>query len=108
MSAAHTPGPWVYIDASTRAEMQYRKLCIIRGGGKQIADFSWQTPSRAFPSKEESQANARLIAAAPALLEALEEISGLSMSMFATTGSMAAEAKRIAEEAVSLAKGESA
>lgn len=104
MSASHTPGPWVYIDASTRAEMQYRKLCIIRGGGKQIADFSWQTPSLAFPSKEESQANARLIAAAPALLEALDFMVNVSRS----TPGFSPMAREQAERALSLAKGESA
>ena len=76
LKQGHTPGPWVYVDAEKEASMQFRKLCVIRGGGKEITSFSWQTPSKAFPSKEESQANARLIAAAPELLEALQGAIG--------------------------------
>lgn len=73
-----TPGPWVYIDASTSPLECFRDVCVIRGGGKQIAEFSWQTPSKAFPSKDESQANARLIAAAPDLYAALVNAAGLA------------------------------
>jgi len=66
-----TPGPWSYIDATKEACMQYAPKCVIRAGTVQIASFSWGD-SKWWPSKEESQANARLIAAAPDLLEALQ------------------------------------
>lgn len=74
MTDQHTPGPWVFVDAETKAVEGFAKQCVIRGAGKQIAAFSWQTPSKAFPSREESKANARLIAAAPDLLRAGEAL----------------------------------
>jgi hypothetical protein len=72
MSASFTPGPWAYVDATKEASMQFSPSCVIRGDGKQIAAFSWNDNSPHFPTKDESQANARLIAAAPDLLEALQ------------------------------------
>ena len=73
MIAKHTPGPWKFIDATKVAGMQFAQKCVIKAGGKQIADFSWNDSSPWFPTKGESQANARLIAASPDLLEALQE-----------------------------------
>lgn len=69
-----TPGSWLYIDATKEPSMQYAPKCVIRAGNVQVASFSWGTDSKWWPSKEESQANARLIAAAPELLEALEQL----------------------------------
>ncbi|MFK4444675.1 hypothetical protein ABH944_004821 [Caballeronia udeis] len=66
----HTSGPWAYIDATKVAAMQYAKLCVIKAGDKQIASFSWSDNSPWFPSMDEAQANGRLIAAAPDLLDA--------------------------------------
>lgn len=71
-NAKHTPGPWKYIDATKVAGMQFAPACVIQSGDKNIARFSWNDNSPWFPTKEESQANARLIAAAPELLEALK------------------------------------
>lgn len=70
----HTPGPWEYIDATKVASMQYAPACVIKSGNKQISRFSWNDDSPFFPNKEESQANARLIAAAPEMLEALKAL----------------------------------
>ena len=70
---AHTPGPWKFIDATQVAAMQYAPKCVIRAGTKQLAAFSWNDKSPHFPTKYEAQANARLIAAAPDMLEALIE-----------------------------------
>lgn len=56
-----TPVPWKYIDATKEASMQYAKTCVIRNRDKQIATFSWNDKSPHFPTKEESQSNARLI-----------------------------------------------
>lgn len=70
----HTPGPWAYIDATQVAAMGFAPKCVIKAGDKQIASFSWHTDSPWFPTKAESQANARLIAAAPDLLEALKDV----------------------------------
>lgn len=68
----HTPGPWRYIDATKEASMQYAQKFVIIAGDKQISSFSWNDSSRRFPTKDQSQANARLISAAPDLLDALE------------------------------------
>lgn len=60
----HTPGPWVYIgngDIVARSE----KYC---GGEKDIASVF-------LTRNDEDEANARLIAAAPDLLEALQFIT---------------------------------
>ena len=71
--SAHTNGPWKFIDATKVAGMQFAPKCVIKAGDKHIADFSWNDNSPWFPTKDESQANARLIACAPDLLEALQE-----------------------------------
>lgn len=70
----HTPGPWKFIDATKVAAMQFAPKCVIRAGEREIASFSWNDKSPWFPTKVESQANARLIAAAPDLLEALNRL----------------------------------
>lgn len=67
MSAAHTPGPWVivpYGDGET--------LVIHYGQSQQRVCFL-ATPSSVTDDFPRIKANARLIAAAPALFEALEE-----------------------------------
>jgi hypothetical protein len=71
-NTTHTPGPWKFIDASKVASYQYKSLCVIEAGNKQVASFSWNDNSPWFPTRIESQANARLIAAAPDLLAALK------------------------------------
>jgi hypothetical protein len=74
MSAKHTPGPWEFIDASSSYRHQLKPVCIIQSGDKQVATFSWNDNSPWFPTKEQSQANARLIAAAPELLAAIQSL----------------------------------
>lgn len=69
----HSPGPWKYIDATKVAGMKFAPACVIQAGDKQVARFSWNDNSSWFPNKEESQANAYLIAAAPDLLECANE-----------------------------------
>lgn len=73
-TAKHTPGPWDFIDATKVARMQFAPKCVIKAGDRQIADFSWHESSPWFPTKAESQANARLIAAAPELLAVAKRI----------------------------------
>ena len=66
----HTPGPWVIKDLDTIYDKRGIKLCYVNdslyttgvyGGVYNLADY-----------RDERNANARLIAAAPELLEALE------------------------------------
>jgi hypothetical protein len=67
MSAAHTPGPW----RSTGLEYEPEAGWFVReaGDGRYLAVASVHSTYREI---EEIEANARLIAAAPELLEALE------------------------------------
>ena len=58
MSTAHTPGPWVFEDE------------FVRAGDVVIADPYCEETASTRPG--EMEANARLIAAAPELLEACE------------------------------------
>ena len=61
----HTPGPW--IPARKANCTSCRHPAILRDGG-QVATATWQG------SEAATDANARLIAAAPELLEALQEM----------------------------------
>jgi hypothetical protein len=94
-NAAHTPGPWdvdnypdhvsYFSDASNRKpDYDFR------------VDFSEDMP------EEEAEANARLIAAAPDLLEALEEL--LFMTHPDTFGGSMEEARATASAAIAKAK----
>ena len=63
---AHTPGPWDWNDLSTiTANGSLGTVCIA-----EVYNPQWQH----MPPKETRKANARLIAAAPALLAAVEAI----------------------------------
>lgn len=61
MSAAHTPGPWKFYDDSNDGKTNRIEIVAI---GKTVARIYHSVPEEDLP-------NARLIAAAPELLEAL-------------------------------------
>lgn len=63
--AKHTPGPWVI-----GGQSEGGKYININGGGRIIARVMFSKPTDPFPADD---ANARLIAAAPDLLEALKK-----------------------------------
>ena len=65
MTAKHTPGPWTYSDTG----------CLV-GGPDRLRIADTYCPERAVrrPDFNECQANARLIAAAPEMLEALQTV----------------------------------
>jgi hypothetical protein len=64
--SAHTPGPWKFQANGTDTAF------LIEGDGLLVASMSWHSSFRErFPLRKESQANARLIAAAPELLAEL-------------------------------------
>ena len=96
----HTPGPWVVrtIDQSLATVETQDGRYIIGNAGQLRAD-DWKT------GHIERRANARLIAAAPELLEALQkmlpELRGLSI-----VSDTAAEMLREAEAAIAKATGE--
>jgi hypothetical protein len=59
--SAHTPGPWIHYDDSADGKTNRHE---IQARGKTIAHIYWSVP-------DQDKANARLIAAAPDLYEAL-------------------------------------
>ena len=69
MSAEHTPGPWKIEDG----EVGY---ALVSPDGTWLADIPSWTGS--VETASEASANARLIAAAPLLLEALENIVAMA------------------------------
>lgn len=63
---SHTPGPWTLLDDQTFSTL----------GDKRVAGANKISPAIVFGGLgEETEANARLIAAAPELLEALKEVT---------------------------------
>lgn len=77
MSAQHSPGPWMPARGANGASC--RHPAILCDGG-QVATATWQG------SEAATDANARLIAAAPELLEALKRLSFAAMSRDNTMG----------------------
>jgi hypothetical protein len=71
---SHTPGPWVY-DGFSPHEGWVVELPGFGSGGRNIKCEGW--------SAEEAEANARLVAAAPDLLEALRRIEMLDRRVYA-------------------------
>ena len=65
MNAKHTPGPWTLVEVNTDT---VKGAVHVYGGGAPITTDVWG------PTLAESDANARLIAAAPALLSALKAV----------------------------------
>jgi hypothetical protein len=64
----HTPGPWKAVDVTSEKTLVYRRI----DAGKKNVGFAGSYKQR---DTTEAEANARLIAAAPELLEALELIA---------------------------------
>ena len=96
MTAKHTPGPWAHHNTPT-------PFIYVNAGGLPICQI--YTSTAHGQSMGEQFANARLIAAAPELLEALQkmlpELRGLSI-----VSDTAAEMLREAEAAIAKATGE--
>lgn len=78
--SAHTPGPWVSTDMVTPRNWTDRKMigeCVL----VRTEEFAIADVRSDFCIAEEAKANARLIAAAPELLEALKAV--LSADLYA-------------------------
>lgn len=89
MPRPHTPGPWTVHPFNAH-------VCPLDDMNTPIASMLWPTVDR---SEEETFANAALIAAAPALLAALEKIANHDRDV---TGGP--EMVAIASEALALAR----
>ena len=74
--SGHTPGPWEWLEAKTAWEDPANMEFIIGGGpnNDDIAAVFHEEGATVSISREEAAANARLIAAAPSLLSALQAL----------------------------------
>lgn len=75
----HTPGPWRFLeDGDTESEHnRCRPLTVCGPGDDDLANVYSRDDATVTISREEAIANARLIAAAPDLLEAAKILVGL-------------------------------
>ena len=97
----HTPGPWSVVEHDHAICIQTESPSKTKYGASRYAAIGgFDRNDRA--QLEEARANARLIAAAPELLEALQKIAGNTYDEW-TNG---AEAARIARAAIAKATGE--
>jgi len=69
----YTPGPWVANEGSYG-----NYISITAPGGRQIAKVNWNTEAQNLKGIFDDGDNARLIAAAPELLEALRDFVDLT------------------------------
>lgn len=84
MSAGHTPGPWA-VDADPIEDQDYETLIVLPGPNGSYptwiarAEHNWKEAGARERriSWAEAQANARLIAAAPDLLAAMEGVMNI-------------------------------
>jgi hypothetical protein len=76
MATKHTPGPWVFTNMAKSGSVIDPDYEIQDSDERsQIASINWSThPDEKHISKEKARYNAKLIAAAPELLEALREL----------------------------------
>src|SRR5690606_17742348 len=96
-----TPGPWRLSSESPTIIKQCTSLIGLPDGGVLIGSACGHESSGFFPTNEQAISNARLIAAAPELLEALESVLGNCLD---SEGLAAAYAK--ARAAIAKARGE--
>lgn len=107
MSAKHTPGPWTVLMAPAGARIESEYASVVLVGCDEIGADDVERLSH------EAKANARLIAAAPELLEALKEAERLLAKAFGEPPALASytndghRAIRDARAAIAKAEGES-
>jgi hypothetical protein len=85
-TAKHTPGPWFYVNDGREIHDRITKFdehgARIGRTPNRIASIDFMPSLFEFPENEIREANARLIAAAPDLLEALLSITEAYQKMF--------------------------
>ena len=95
MKPKHTPGPWCYFDLGER-----RKFSIVHNGPICYIGDNGNGP-------DNTEANARLIAAAPELLSVVEGmLAGHELGLWQTTNGTDAEVLRNIVDAIQKAIGE--
>lgn len=102
----HTKGPWTWWSKNNGRPAKY-DLCKLHGlNGHQIFSAYGGDGCRALGRDVEAMANARLIAAAPDLLEALKSMLEGAEEMGGTTSRAAAHNAKVASARVAVAKAE--
>ena len=81
MTTKHTPGPWLLRTAPTSAGLCHIVSAADWRGAFIYGDGLRKGVDDALPKAQELAANARLIAAAPSLLEALQAIMPFTATM---------------------------
>lgn len=99
----HTPGPWVVFDSGDKPGIDQGNGVSIVQWGLESCDSGINCRSEADPqtAREERMANAHLIAAAPDLLAALEQLNSYVKSSYGVSPSTFA-----ADAEIKKAKGE--
>lgn len=106
MSAQHTPGPWTALVDQMRHGRRYgpRMALVTTNTGESVA-IDCTGSGKDF---DESAANARLIAAAPDLLEALRPFADLDTSTPSELWAIRSELCEAARAAIAKAEGSTA
>ena len=113
MTTTHTPGPWHYQGVGSGYEITARTSLGAKFAGYHIATVIKDSPGFEPVSRETTEANARLIAAAPELLAALEHaehylrlrLTGLEYGGYEWNAAQSAH--NAARAAIAKARGES-
>ena len=92
----HTPGPWHWVDQGFESDL-LPKLCD--SAGAEICNFGDRTLYQQKPGESPNDPDKNLIAAAPELLEALENLEN-------DAGQIPEHAWKIVKAAIARAKGE--
>lgn len=105
MSTQHTPGPW-------RVTAQYDgqpEVCVFAGVGDDsapVAKAHLPTMLGAAINKQQAEANAHLIAAAPDLLAALQVAQAVCGELLQSGDGIHVNARRMINAAIAKAKGQ--
>lgn len=104
MSAHHTPGPWVVVDGNGFAHVLTKYVAGF-GGSTHIASCAYRASARG--SENPAVRDARLIAAAPELLDLARRVEALFTAQRYTIDGIGAENAllRDARAAIARAKG---
>lgn len=106
-NSKHTPGPWRLIAAGfSQIKDTSHWCCEIYGALERAAIVHHCSPSYGIGA-EETQANARLIAASPELLAALKRIANATMDADGSTLRPSRDVVEQAIRAIAKAEGES-
>lgn len=104
----HTPGPWRYaLDGDSNNDMRHAVLANVNDLWVAACYRSGTTAKHdsSPEADQEAEANARLIAAAPAMLEALENMTAIVRIGYPKSNSPLDKQIRAAEAAIKAAKG---